>query len=76
MADEIKVKPTPIQRNKHDVAIELLQIYIERTAVNADDLESLYARFYALAQYVESKNIRSLQKLIPEEILKKAGEVQ
>jgi hypothetical protein len=69
----VKVNPTPIQRNRFDTAIELLNIYLNLKVVNADELDSLFVRFYALTEFVESKSLVDLQKSIPENVLKLVG---
>jgi hypothetical protein len=70
----IKVNPTPIQRNRFDTTVELLNMYLNRKeAVNADELDGLFVRFYALTAFVESKSLIDLQKSIPENVLKLVG---
>lgn len=51
MADQIKVSPTPIQRNYNDVAIDLLNIYIQngdytQDEITEDKIVELYKKFY------------------------------
>jgi hypothetical protein len=76
MAETVKVEPTPIQRNKHDVAIELLKIHISRKATSAEELEGIYAKYYALALYCESMTPDKLQKLLSKELLEKVGSLE
>ncbi|MBY6900398.1 hypothetical protein [Clostridium botulinum] len=58
MADDIKVSPTPIQRNRRDIGIELLRLYLERgnyvtNEITEDKIADLYKKYYKVA--VESE---------------------
>lgn len=70
MAENIKVdvEPTPIQRNKRDVAMELLEIYLrgdrERVRCTEDKLIEVYNKFYANAAIIESKRLENLQEYL------------
>jgi hypothetical protein len=73
MAENIKVSPTPIQRNKLDVAMELINYHTSRKNVAAEELEVLFAKYYALVTLCEHKSIEELQNLLGEELLGKVG---
>jgi hypothetical protein len=73
MADTVNVKPTPIQRNRLDVAIELVGIHTTRVVVKADEIENLFAKYYALVTVLESKPTKELQDLLSPELLSKIG---
>jgi len=69
MADEVRVSPTPIQRNVNDVALELTKMYYETYNVGSiEEIQETYARFYAIAARMDS-GIRTYDKLITEKIL-------
>lgn len=58
MADDIKVSPAPIQRNRRDIGIELLRLYLERgnyvtDEITEDKIADLYKKYYKAA--VESE---------------------
>ena len=73
---DLNVKPTPIQRNKFDVAMELTQLYIDRIAVEGiEDIEKAFARFYALAVFCERSSPTELQKLLSEELINQVGKL-
>jgi predicted secreted Zn-dependent protease len=67
----VKVRPTPIQRNSIDAAMELTYLYIDKFQNEPEKLEEIYSRFYALASKLERRHPDHLNSLIPEEILKK-----
>ena len=77
MAETVSVQPTPIQRNKFDVAIELIQLHKECATIDqpvqAEELEGLFTKYYALATYLERNSVRELQNLVSEELLAKVG---
>lgn len=74
MADTVKVEPTPIQRNKHDVALELLAMHSDKKRMEASEIEELYAKYYALALYLERSSVTKLQSLLSDELKLKTGE--
>lgn len=54
MSDRIDVDPTPIQRNRRDVAIELVNLYVEKgfhlgEEITEDKIAELYERYHQLA---------------------------
>ncbi|CRK80317.1 hypothetical protein [Neobacillus massiliamazoniensis] len=75
MADNnIKVSPTPIQRNKFDAAIDLLNIHRNTYGFDSqEEIESLFAKYYAIAEVCERKSAKDLQELVSEDILNKLG---
>ncbi|WP_392454821.1 hypothetical protein ACF3OH_11975 [Chryseomicrobium aureum] len=55
MANDVSVSPTPIQRNKFDVAVELTAL--EGTVFgfeNHVDIEKAFAKYYSLATKLEA----------------------
>ncbi|MGC8229007.1 hypothetical protein ACP2W0_08390 [Pseudobacillus badius] len=68
MSDKVKVSPTPIQRNSADVAIELLEMHLRKEAVDANEIEVLYAKYYALARALEATKAYDLKVLVTNEI--------
>ncbi|MFC0559664.1 hypothetical protein [Halalkalibacter alkalisediminis] len=76
MAEQIKVNPTPIQRNSFDVAIELMNYHLSRKRTEVEELEGLFAKYYALATYCESSSVTDLQNLLSDELIEKIGRFQ
>ncbi|QFT87669.1 hypothetical protein FIU87_03305 [Bacillus sp. THAF10] len=79
MAEQIKVKvdPNPIQRNKHDVAMELLNLHLKfERPKKVSDLETIYTKYYALAIYCESSDVVKLQNLLSDSLKDKAGRLK
>jgi hypothetical protein len=73
MADEIKVVPTPIQRNEFDVATELTQIYFNsRTPDSVEDIQVTFVKMYAAVYAAEygGRLTAHLAALVPEELKK------
>lgn len=75
MTDTVKVDPTPIQRNRFDVAMELTNKYYTAER-DPRKLEELFAKFYALACYLENSDVANLQNLLGEELINKIGKIQ
>lgn len=72
MAKDIRVNPTPIQRNLNDVAMELTQLYYREHPINdIEEVQETYAKFYAIAAKMYYPNHKVFDKLIPEEIINK-----
>lgn len=59
MEKDIKISPTPIQRNRRDVAIELIGLYFKYSGqytsdeITDDKLCELYDKFYRQARESE-----------------------
>ena len=71
MADDIKVKPTPIQRNILDVAMELTELFCNYHSYESlEDLQNAFVKFYAVAQTCEYAGIEKLLEYVPEEFKK------
>lgn len=54
MSNDVSVNPTPIQRNRRDVAIEMLQLYLKYWSFTAEEITEdkfceLYSKFYKRA---------------------------
>ena len=61
MADTVNVRQTPIERNRRDVALELVQLYLKHGTITADEitedkLGQLYKKYYSVA--LESDKLR------------------
>lgn len=76
MAETVKVEPTPIQRNRFDVAMELTHLHCNRTSIKVDEIQSIFAKYYALAEYCEHSDIVELQKLLSDDLLQKVGSLK
>ncbi|MFT9498036.1 hypothetical protein [Anaerosolibacter sp.] len=71
MADEIKVKQTPVQRNNHDVAVELTKMYFQTVSVDDISIEymqEVYLKFYATAKAAEYVGPINLKDYLPEQL--------
>lgn len=68
---EVSVKPTPIQRNIYDVAVELVQLHVQRLGVDGEDLTELYTKYFSLVAVLSPTDTYNLKKLVPEELMKK-----
>ncbi|MGW6666611.1 hypothetical protein [Peribacillus sp. NPDC055009] len=68
---DVKVSPTPIQRNSLDVAMELTQMHKQLVGMGFEstDIAQTYAGYYALAQTLQRKSVDSLSGLVSDEIL-------
>jgi hypothetical protein len=71
MPENLKVSPTPIQRNSADVAMELLKIHLNNAVFNINDIGELYAKYYSIARTLEIKPYSDLEEFIPAEIAAK-----
>lgn len=70
LADEVKVNPTPIQRNYNDVATELTQLYFSRFGFdNIEEIQEVYTKFYATALLCSNSGSR-LINFVPESLKK------
>lgn len=61
MNNEVKVSPTPIQRNRRDVAIEMLEMYLKHGSFTSEEITEerlceLYKKFHSRA--IDSDNGR------------------
>jgi hypothetical protein len=71
MPEDIKVKPTPIQRNTLDVATELTQLYFSRYNPDTpEEIQEVFLKFYAVAEAADNINYRYLKAYLPKEINK------
>ena len=72
MANDIHVKPTPIQRNRLDVATELTQLHIEKYGmVDEGYIKKVFAEYFSLVIHLERtahNNADNLKKFLPEDI--------
>lgn len=71
MSEDLMVNPTVVQRNKFDVATELTKLYYtEYDIEDVEEMQTLFAKFYAIAQFLESRKESELQALVPEEMIR------
>lgn len=68
-AETVNVKPTPIQRNTSDVALELTKEFFRLSASGVDSVEDLtkvYAQIYAVAEYCRLDNSKIAREVSEE----------
>lgn len=65
------VEIKPVQRNANDVAMELLELHRYHAPFNAEDIEELYVKYYAIAKVCETTSPKYLRNLISEDLLEK-----
>lgn len=71
MSEEIKVKPTPIQRNAFDVAMELTEIYIQRIGIDSEEeIEERFMKYYSIASICGSTHPSKLLDFVPDDLKK------
>jgi hypothetical protein len=73
MADEIKVVPTPIQRNENDVATELTMLYFRDKPVgSAEEIQTIFVKMFAAVGAAHAgPAVRTyLKNYLPEELKK------
>ena len=70
MADKVTVQPTPIQRNRYDVAMELTKIHVNMKTSD-EDLSTVFSKYYALIQNLHNTDNHTLKQFLPEEIKSK-----
>ena len=69
MSEEIKVKPTPIQRNELDVAMELTQLYYGTHDINSiEEMQSTFVKFYASVGIAENMRFEGRLEFVPKEL--------
>jgi hypothetical protein len=57
MSEKIEIKPTPIQRNAYDVAVDLTKIYYESfTPRSVEEIQDTFMKFYAVTKRAPSIN--------------------
>ena len=67
MSDEVKVIPTPIQRNLNDVAMELTELYYRSINSNSiEKIQEVYKKFYATARITAEMSSDELEKILAE----------
>lgn len=68
VSDIINLEATPIQRNRRDVAVELLKLSISwnrtKKDYTEDELMALYNKFYANACTIEDMPISEMEKYL------------
>ncbi|MBU3215842.1 hypothetical protein LL033_11835 [Clostridium estertheticum] len=66
MSDQVKVNPTPIQRNINDVAMELTELYYSASngsEYTVEKIQQTYRKFYATAELMTSTPSEELKKI-------------
>jgi hypothetical protein len=72
MADNIYVSPTPIQRNKFDVAVELTNLHSSRFGFTSEEnIQEIFSQYYALARFLDNSSVADLKYLVNEDIYAK-----
>lgn len=72
MADQIEVKPTPIQRNTFDVATELTQMFFSKFSIGSEEeVQKTFAKFYAVADLMRVSSYKNLGDFLQDQDLKK-----
>ena len=65
MSDEVKVIPTPIQRNLNDVAMELTELYYRSINSNSiEKIQEVYKKFYATVRLTAGMDSEELEKIL------------
>ena len=67
MADEIKVTPTPIQRNLNDVVMELTELFYTRQTsqeYTVEKIQEVYKKFYATVRLTAGMDSEELEKIL------------
>lgn len=71
LGDELKLKPTPIQRNALDVAMELTQLYYSRKPFEGrEDIAETFVNFYAAAELGKSASYSNLAEFLSDKLKK------
>jgi len=74
LAETVKVEPRPIQRNVHDVAVELTHLYYENKPIGSiEELQEVYTKFYATAiisERTKVNNISAFKDLLSDDLKK------
>jgi hypothetical protein len=66
MNNEVKIVPTPIQRNLNDVAMELTELYFSRhsgSECTIENIQNTYKKFYAIAMNAVGMDYGTADKL-------------
>lgn len=67
MADEVKVNPTPIQRNLFDVATDLTKLFYEdKSPSSVDEIAETYLKFYITAKAAYNNHFDKSKYLLQE----------
>lgn len=71
MKEEIKIKPTPIQRNEFDVAMELMSMYLHTydKVRTVETLQDVFIKFYATVKAMTYIHPEDLGEFIENEKL-------
>jgi hypothetical protein len=68
MSNELKVIPTPIQRNYNDVAMELTQLHFSSRNSDVEEIQEVYKKFYATARVTAEMSSDELETVLGEQI--------
>lgn len=56
-------------RNAYDVALELTRLHLNSYAISENEIETIFAKYYAIAKVLSRSNKEQLKNLVPVEIL-------
>ena len=71
MADKIEVSPTPIQRNRFDVATDLTNLYYSSTSpASKEEVAETFLTFYATVEAAYRTSHKDLKEYMPESLKK------
>lgn len=69
LSNDIKVSPTPIQRNAFDVAVELTKMNFKtRDTTNPDEIAEVFVKFLAAAILFKGTDYNTLRDLLPDKL--------
>lgn len=66
MSNEVKVIPTPIQRNLNDVAVELTKLYFDgqNSGATIEQIQDTYKKFYASARNASGMSLEKSEEIL------------
>ena len=71
MPEEIKVRPSPVQRNVLDVATELTLLYYSKNSFSSvEQVQETFVSFYAAVRTAEFSGSKDLIDFLPDNIKK------
>lgn len=74
MSNDLKIRPTPIQRNELDVAMELTQLHFKELSIEGEDhIKKVFTEYYSLIkslEYTAFNDRKKLYEFLPEDIKK------
>lgn len=71
MSNDVRVDPTPIQRNTLDVATELTQLcFRDKTVGSVLEVEEAFIRFHTLLRALREKDCSAFKEFLPTDVKK------